>query len=123
MDLHSIASQAIAAVNPMTWVTFRQSSGYSTDAAGKRTPTYLADQRILVQLQGLADKELRQMNALNIGGILSKVYAEGAIANVIRRNQTGGDLLIIGGVTWLTVHVLEQWPDWCSVAIQQQVDA
>ena len=122
MDLHAIASSVISAVNPMVNVVFRQSTGYNTSSSGKRLPTYAPDVTVTVQLQGLADKELRQLNGLNIGGILSKVYAEGEVSNVIRQSGKGGDIFIINGITWLVVHVLEQWPDWCSVAIQQQID-
>ena len=122
MNLHGVASPAIAAINPMISATLRRSTGYTTAADGTRTPT-TSDSTIIIQLQGASDNVLTQLNELNIGGILQTVYANGSIQSIDRKDGLGGDLLIIGSTTWLVVHALGQWPDWCYVAIQKQVDA
>ena len=122
MNLHGLASSAIAIVNPMISVTLKRSTGYTTAADGERTPTY-ATSTISIQLQGASDSVLTQMNEMNIGGLLQTVFTNGSLQSIDRKDGMGGDLLIIDSDTWLVVHVLGQWPDWCSCVIQKQVDA
>jgi hypothetical protein len=35
---------------------------------------------------------------------------------------TGGDKIVIAGVTYLVVAISEQWPDWVKVIGQEQVN-
>jgi len=121
MNLHGAAS-VVSAINPMISATLKQGTGYSTADDGTRSPSYAADTTINIQLQGMSEAELRQINELNLGGILRKVYAAGALASMDRSTGDGGDLLVINSVVWLVVHVLEQWPDWSSAVIQKQAD-
>lgn len=121
MNLHDIAGPVIAAINPFISATFNQNTGYTTSAAGKRTPTY-ATSTVSIQVQGIGEKELAHLNGMNIDGILRKVYADGAVSNVVRAKGKGGDNFVFNGALWLVVHVEEQWPDWCSVVVQQQLD-
>ena len=120
MDLNSVVSGVIPSVNNPTVVVWQRSTGNATAPSGTRTPTYATSVNVTVQVQGFSEKELSHLNALNIGGVLRKVYAEGQLASIIRASQQGGDLLTFNGATWLVVHVMEQWADWCSVAVQQQ---
>ena len=120
MDLNSVVSPIVSAVNSPSIVGWQRSTGNTTAASGTRAPVYAPSVNITVQIQGMSEKEIAHLNALNIGGVLRKVYAEGEVASLIRASQKGGDLLTFNGFTWLVVHVMEQWADWCSVVAQQQ---
>ena len=122
MNLHGVASGIVSAVNPMIDVIKKHSADYATAPDGTRSPVFSADETISIQLQGMSEAELKQVNELNIGGILRKVYTAGYLSSLDRKTKSGGDLLVFGAETWLVVHVLEQWPDWCAVIIQKQVD-
>lgn len=121
MNLHGLASGVIPVVNPLISVVHSTSTGYTTDAAGARTPTY-STAAIKIQFQGISEKDLKQIAGLNLGGILRKVYSNGVCKSIDRKTGAGGDKFTISGDTWLVVHVLEQWPDWSSVVVQKQVD-
>ena len=124
MNLHSIASGCISSINPMKPSTLYLSDGYVTLRGGTRVPMYKV-QTNDVQVQGLSESELRHVNELNIGGILRKVYVRGTVTSVIRADAKGGDLMTFevedGMKTWMCSHVLEQWPDWAAIVVQQQV--
>jgi hypothetical protein len=122
VNLFDIANGAITALNPNVSATFYASTSYTTASSGKRTPTYAAPVTVSIQLQAMTEYEIKHMNALNIGGILRKVFGDGTLSSLVRLAGKGGDKLVIGTVTWLVVHVMEQWPDWCSVVVQQQVE-
>lgn len=122
MNLNSIVSGAISAVNPKVEVTVRPAaSGYTTAPSGKRTQNMSADLPTLAQLQPLDADEVKHMDSLNIQGVLKKAYLDGDWRGVMRVEQLGGDLVIIDGQTWRVVQVFEVWPDWCSVALCLQL--
>ena len=120
LDLNGIVSQVIISVNNPTMATYQPSTGSATAYSGTRTPTYGTPTPVSIQVQGFAEKELAHLNSLNIGGVLRKVYMEGELASLIRADARGGDLLTFNAHDWLAVHVMEQWTDWCCVAVQQQ---
>lgn len=120
MNLHDVCGPCIAAVNPPIPVSYQQSIGYTTDASGTRRPVYATPVDRVLQVQAFSEKELAHLQALNIGGILRRVYANGQLASVIRNLEYGVDLLTFNDNLWLVVHVMEQWDTWCSVAVQQQ---
>ena len=125
MNLHAIVSGAIGTVNPHVAATRRRAKGYTTDADGTQVPAY-DDAAVVLQVQALSFSDLRQMDSLNIQGTRRAIYANGAILSVVRVAQVGGDLIIFPpgllpeGDVWLAAHVLEQWPDWCKIAITLQ---
>ncbi|HCR2010177.1 TPA: hypothetical protein ONC52_001999 [Enterobacter asburiae] len=121
MNLHQIVSGAIGTVNPFINATIKLFSGESTDRFGHPVPSYTEEQ-VTGQLQPLGWKDLQQLDGLNITGVQKKFYVNGFYSATSRITQNGGDLLIIDGRTWLIKTVLEWWPDWCSVAIQEQTD-
>lgn len=124
MNLHSIASQYTAAVNPFTIAQWYQSTGSTTNADGSRTPAFAAPQTIPVQNQALTASDLRHLDALNIQTVTRKVWASGSLQGVNRATQQGGDKLVFGGRTWLVTIVFETWDadgPWCSVGLTQQV--
>ena len=121
MDLHAVVSPCIGAVNPMVAATLYQSTGYVTERGGTRRPTYSV-QTGQIQRQGISERTLAHLNNLGIGGVMRRVYLHGEWASVIRTAQKGGDLLAFDDQLWLAVHVLEQWPDWCAIAVVLQKD-
>jgi hypothetical protein len=133
MNLHAIVRGAINTVNPDQTVVLRASTGYTTNAAGKRTPTYAADATVAAQVQALSGRDLQHPDFLNVQGIKRAVYLYGDVQGVVRPNAKGGDLLVfpqdLGGTAqlWLVVAVLETWnPDatgWCKVGVVLQDDA
>lgn len=119
MDLFSLTSGAIGAINPMTTVVIEVNTGYAAFPGGKREPVYsqvIGD----VEIQPLDPGELAHLNQMNIGGVLKKIYARGSLNSVLRWVQTGGDVVLFDNATWKVVHVFEAWPDWCAVAVAQQ---
>lgn len=116
MNLHGIVSGAIAVVNPNELVTLKRSNGYSTADDGTQVPLYLTPISVLAQVQAMEDRDLRQIEGLNLQGTYRKVWFFGDVAGVIRDVQDGGDLFTrTDGTVWLVTKIVEQWPDWCSL--------
>lgn len=122
MNLHRIVRGAITRVNPDINGDVYVSTG-SNIVRGIKTPTFarLPTQRL--QVQEMNYKELAHLNALNVAGGMSKLYAYGQLAAVSRPNGLGGDLVRIRGEWWAVQHVLEWWGNWCCVSITRQLDA
>lgn len=121
MNLHGIASNKIAVVNPMTNVQVQLSTGYATNADGSRVPAYAAPIVVSAQVQELTVRDLRQLDALNIAGSSRSIYFPGTVTGVVRFSQQGGDVITLpDGTVWLTTSVLEQWPTWSKVAVTLQ---
>lgn len=124
MDLHGIVTPIISSVNPQIPAVLRVSTGSVRATDGSRTPAYAPDAAIFVQVQSLTYKDIQQIDGLNLQGTRRAIYAHGQIDGLVRSTNKGGDLIIIsGGVnngTWLVAMVLEQWPDWCKVAVTLQ---
>lgn len=121
MNLHSIVSGAIGAVNPLTTISIQRSTGSTTLPTGKRMPTYAAPVSVLAQVQSLTADDLRQVDGLNLQGEMRAVYINGRSDGIIREDRLGGDLVTWNGTLWLNSHVLEYWPDWCKFVITRQI--
>lgn len=122
MDLSGIVSGAIGAVNPPVSARLLASTGYSINADGSATPSYAPAVTIQVQAQELSFKELQHANNLNLQGVLKSIYCPGIVQAVNRAAGKGGDKIVIGSDTYLAVAISEQWPDWCRVIGQLQVN-
>ncbi len=85
----------------------------------KREQTY-SNVDVEVQMQELSSTDLRQVDAINIQGILKSAYLNGNFNGVNRPDQKGGDILVVNGQQWLVVKVPELWPDWCRVIVNLQ---
>ena len=120
MNLNNLASSLIGAVNPLISATLTPSSGYSTAPDGSQVPAYGAPVTASVQVQQLTTRDLATLAALNIQGNFRKVWMNGNWNGIVRPEGKGGDLLAFNGQNWLVVQVLEQWPDWTSVAVSLQ---
>ncbi len=121
MNLHAIASQATAAVNPLTAITVLQSTGYTKSGDGTQVPTYTSG-TVSGSVQALSGKDLQKLEGLNVQGVSQKAYLSGDFEGIFRVLGKGGDLLKFGGQTYLVVAVLERWPDWVCVALSMQLD-
>lgn len=129
MNLHGVVSGVIAAVNPTVQVSVQISSGYATGADAKRTPTYRPIVVVPAQIQSLTAGDLRQIEALNLGGIKRAIYLFGRLDGIDRPDKKGGDLITVpaGALNpnspqyiYLVAQVLEYWPDWVKVAATMQ---
>lgn len=119
MNLHGIVRGAIQRVNPDVDGTVYVSTGRAT-LRGIVTPTFAAVPA-RVQLQAASHSSLYYLNGLAYAGGMSVLYAYGNFSAINRPTGQGGDLVDIAGTWWAIQHVLEWWPDWCSVAITQQL--
>lgn len=130
MNLHQIASGAIAVVNPMIPVTIKVATGdYTVLADGTRIPQYDTIPDVPAQIQALSFTDLQMISGLQLNGERRAIYLNGRYDSVSRPRNTGGDLITYPdgnkwpyGTTWLIAQVLEQWPDWCKVAVTLQVN-
>lgn len=121
MNLHGIVSQVISAVNPREPVTIQFSTGSTTGADFSRQPAFSAPLAMLGQIQALTTPELRLLDQLNLQGAQRTIYLFGDVQGIIRVSQQGGDLITLAdGSIWLTVTILEQWPNWVKAAIKLQ---
>lgn len=119
MNLRGIANRATSTINPNVSGVFQVNTGFTTLPGGKRVPSYNSVD-VTVQLQELSSTDLRQVDSVNIQGILRSAYLNGNFNGVNRPEQKGGDILMIGEEKWLVVKVPELWPDWCRVIINLQ---
>lgn len=123
MNLHGLVTGAIGTVNPFVLATWQQSTGYTVNANFQQVPTYTSS-TIAVQVQALTNKDLRQIDGLNLNGTVRAIYANGSIQGTVRPNIQGGDLITLSDGpnvgTWLVNQVLETWPDWCKVVATLQ---
>lgn len=123
MNLSAVVGPYIAAINPMIKCCIRQSIGAKPSADGTLVPQYAQFPDILCQAQPLSSTELKMIDALNLQGIYQAMYINGRWSGIDRREMRGGDLITTpDDSVWLIVQVLEQWPEWCKVAVTKQMD-
>lgn len=122
MNVRGLANSAIQAINPNETVTVLRSAGYTSGSGARQVPAYDTPVSGVAQVQALDGDDLKQIEGLNIQGVLKAIYLRGALAGVIRPDQTGGDLVKRKNETetWLVVKVLEAWPDWVKAVIVLQ---
>lgn len=119
MNLHQIVRGAITTVNPDVPGVLKVNSGFTTSPGGKRVQSY-TDVDVIVQMQSLSSTDLKQVDAINVQGILQSAYLNGNFNGINRPEQQGGDMLIVDGKTWLVVKVAELYPDWCHLIVNLQ---
>ena len=122
MDLRGLANAVTSTVNPNETVTVLRSTGYTIGAGAKQVPSYAAPVDGPGQVQALDADDIKQLDGLNIQGVIRAIYLRGTLAGVIRPDGTGGDIVKRKNETetWLVVKVLESWPDWTKAAIVRQ---
>jgi hypothetical protein len=125
MNLRGLANQLTSQINPNQAITWVQNTGYTTNAAGKRTPTTTSSS-ISAQVQALSGRDLDHMDGMNVQGVMRTVFMYGNPQGVVRVDSKGGDMLqfpeIPGGANrnWLVTQVIETWPDWAKVVVTLQ---
>jgi hypothetical protein len=122
MNLNSIANGVVSAVSPNQLLSIQVSTGYTTAANGKRTPTYAAPVTAFGQVQPLSNAEIAHLDSLNIQGVKNVIYINGQVNGLVREDGKGGDLIttVADGKVWLVSVVLEDWPDWVKVGVVRQ---
>lgn len=121
MNLHSIVSGAIGAVNPFIKIKIEISTGYSISDDGERTPSYAAPVFVMAQVQALTFTDIQKIEGLNIQGERRSVYVNGRVDGLVREDSKGGDKVTLPDDTeWLVAQVIEPWPDWCKFIITRQ---
>ena len=114
MDLRLLANPVTQNINMNTQGVWIQSSGYTTNAAGQRTPTTVSTP-VSLQIQAVDQGLLKHTDALNISGVVRSVFMYPQAQSVVRATAQGGDLLqfplTLGGTvySWLVTHVLADW--------------
>ncbi|HGG8717261.1 hypothetical protein [Atlantibacter hermannii] len=119
MNLRGIANGLTSRINPNVAGIFQVNTGFTTLPGGKRVPSY-NNVDVSVQFQELSSTDLKQIDAVNIQGILRSAYLNGNFNGVNRPEQKGGDILLVGNDKWLVVKVPELWPEWCRVIVNLQ---
>ncbi len=125
MNLRALANALTSQINANQSISWVQNTGYTTNAAGKRTPT-TTTVSIMAQIQALSGGDLMHMDGMNLQGVMRTVFMYGNPQGVVRVDSKGGDILqfpeIPGGVTrnWLVTQVIETWPNWAKVVVTLQ---
>jgi hypothetical protein len=127
MNLHSIVSPIVGAVNTNQLVTLKQDIGFITNADFSRSPAY-TQLVMAAQIQGLSSDNIRLLNGLGIQGERRRVYLWGTWTGLVRSLQKGNDLIVfVDGSVWKVAVVLEDYghgvsgaSGWCSVAVVLQ---
>jgi hypothetical protein len=125
LNLHGVVIGAISAVNPQSWVTVKVNDGYTVAADGTQVPKYIKESGF-VEIQSLSAKEIEHLASTNLQAVTKKLYAYGAINGIVRRAALGGDIIEAGSITYLVVHVFEDWDSdggWCAVGLKEQLEA
>jgi len=120
-NANSFVGTVIGVINPSRPCTIQVSDGYTTNADGSRTPSYLPAFIAKAQIQELTTKDLRHLDGLNLQGSTHAIYLNGWQSGAVRLNLKGGDLISLpNGNTYLTTSVVHQWPKWCKVTATLQ---
>lgn len=125
MDLQAITSAACQVITPPDIATVKISTGHSLpDEAGLMKPQFSIITNVRVDVQAMSTTDLDMVDGLNLTGIKRSIYLQGQFAGLQRPNNKGGDLIIIASGanrgTWLVAITLENWADWCRVAVTLQ---
>jgi hypothetical protein len=121
MDLHAIVSPYVAVVSPPTIGTLYVSTGYTT-VNYVQTPSWQAFADYPFDVQAMSGKDLKQLDGLNLQGVLRAVYLQGNVEGLDRPAGKGGDVLAFDGQYWLVAAVLEPWSNngWTKLAVVLQ---
>jgi hypothetical protein len=124
MNLHSIVSAAVGAVNPRVPVAVQVSTGNKTNPNGTVVPTYAPPVTVLAQLQPVSFRDIQQIEHLNLQGTRKVIYINGRIEGLVRELNDGGDLVTTpDGTVWLVAMILEGFSPtagWTKAAITRQ---
>ena len=122
MNLRKITNRGIQRINKDVPIVVKQSTGSTTSPDGSPVPTYTTLPTTTGNMQPLSTQDLKRLEGLNVQGVTAKVFLNGNFEGVFRKTGRGGDLLVIGGNTYLVTAVIERWPTWCLVGVTLQMD-
>ncbi len=122
MNLRNIVRNAVTTINPDISAVVKVSNGWQTLPTGKRVPQYLPDKTVKIQFQPMSNEDVKQLDGMNLSGIIQSIHVDGNYYGVNRGDQRGGDIFIVNGKKWMVVKVLELWPEWCRLVVQLQID-
>lgn len=125
MNLRNIANAAIQCINPDQEIVWKRSIGYTVDENYRQVPAY---EEVICwgNVQSVGDEMLRQLNNLNIAGVMRSIYLSENAMGISFRQMRGGDFLEfreyegVDTTTWKVVHTAETWDNWCHVIAVQQ---
>ena len=121
LNLHGMVRGAITTVNPDKPITIQICTGYTEDSIGRQTPAYAPGVPAFGQVQDLTQRDIMHLASLNIQGSQKVVYVFGSLSGIVRSLGKGSDLITFdAGDVWMVTAVLEQWDDWCRVAVTMQ---
>ena len=124
MNLNALAAGLTRAVNPPSEAILWIGTGaFDVTTDGRQTPKWAARYPVTIDVQEATSKDLRQLDGLNIQGVTNVAYINGEMNAVSRVRRKGGDMVTIGGSgeNYLVAAVLEQWAEWCKVALTLQL--
>jgi hypothetical protein len=125
MNLRGYANGATRAINPNIAATVRVSAGSTTNPDGSRVPKFDVIP-VKAQVQALQYNDMVHLDGQNIQGVRRAIYLNGQLDGINRINKEGGDIVTIkkgpNAGTWLVALVLEQWANWCKVAVTLQAE-
>lgn len=127
MNLFSLSSPLIAAINPFKSVTIWRYCGYQKNDDLTLSPEY---QQIKTSgdIQAISSTELQQLEKMNIQGTEFAMYLKNFAYPMNRANQYGGDFIEYNGKQWLILSLLEAWGQdgeagaWCKVAVKEKAN-
>ena len=121
MNLHSMISGAIGAINPHQKAKIVVWGEQKTLPSGKVMPSATETVEATVQRQELSQKDLAHIAGLNVQGQLCAVYLNGQHSGIVRPDGKGGEQFTLAdGTVWKVIAVPEQWPDWSKVILCRQ---
>jgi hypothetical protein len=130
LNLRNIANGAIQGLNPNVIATIRRSTGYTTDASGKRIPSF-TEITVPVQIQPITTGDMQKLDNLNIQGVHRAIYVSAEVEAMIRVDKKGGDQILFprgvmpedndNATRWIVSAVLEVYQSgWrkCAITLQ-----
>lgn len=126
MNLRGLANSATSVINPNIRIVWNRSTGYTTNAAGQRTPTTVVT-TVYGNVQGISGEDIKHIDALNLQGVFRSVHMYGNVQGIVRTDGKGGDILEFPEVPgeankrWKIINVNETWDMWCRVLVSLQL--
>lgn len=125
MNIYGLVNNAVQIVNSNTSAVWKMSTGYETQGDGSRVPSY-KEIPVSAQIQASTGETLKQIEGLNVTGVVRSIYIQGNVQGIVRSDERGGDLLIFpqtperNAQTWKVVTVVETWSTWAKVIAKLQ---
>ena len=121
MNVRGVVSGVTGQVNPRRMGEILLSNGYTTDDEGQTLPQYYPSIWRLMQVQALTQAEKYNLMGINVQKAEYSIYIDGELSGIVRSENKGGDLVVLGDHTYLVTAVMEHWPNWTKVAAVLQL--